>query len=129
MEIVKFRAYDTIYKSMSDWDSILNVDLKICFSDPTIVMMQFVGLYDLNNTEIYEGDILAYPDDEEEWKNGSGERMIVVFHDELARFGLDFYSIAGGEGYTGTFQNIHNYVSKCIIVGNIYQNEDILKSW
>ena len=53
--------------------------------------------------------------------------MVVEWHSKFARFGLAFYSIYGGEGYTGREQHISDYVhGGAKIIGNIYENENLL---
>ena len=78
---------------------------------------QFSGLYDCNGKEIFEGDILK-------WSNG---RMYVVkFWD-----GMFYASVEEcNEGFLGGFP-LHALTEyedeKCEIVGNIYDNPELLK--
>jgi len=45
-------------------------------------------------------------------------------HHEFARFGLNFYSIQGGEGYTGDAQDIHEYVKNgAHVIGHKFQEK------
>lgn len=91
------------------------------------VIMQYTGLKDKNGKEIFEGDVLAWDNDKIDFPSGDGERMKVEWHGELSRFGLSFYSNHGGEGYTGTVQNIHEYVKRgAYVIGNIYENPDLI---
>lgn len=78
---------------------------------------QFTGLYDCDGKEIYEGDILK-------WSNG---KMYVV------RFwqGMFYASVKEcNEGILGGFP-LHALTEhedgKCEIVGNIYDNPELLK--
>lgn len=92
-----------------------------------IKLMQYTGLMDKNGKEIFEGDILAWDNDQIDFPSGDGERMKVEWHGELSRFGLSFYSNHGGEGYTGTVQNIHEYVKRgAYIIGNIHENPELI---
>lgn len=78
---------------------------------------QFSGLYDCNKKEIYEGDILK-------WSNG---RMYVVKFWQ----GMFYASIEEcNEGFLGGFplHALTEYENeKCEIVGNIYDNTELLK--
>ena len=91
--------------------------------DKSGVLMQFTDLKDVNGKEIYEGDILNNPNFEPD----DYERMIVKWDSSLAGWGLDFYSQYGGEGSTAREQNITDFTSFCKIIGNIYENPELLK--
>ncbi len=78
---------------------------------------QFSGLYDCNGKKIFEGDILK-------WSNG---RMYVV---KFWR-GMFYASVEEcNEGFLGGFP-LHAFTEfeegKCEIVGNIYDNTELLK--
>lgn len=88
---------------------------------------EYTGLKDKNGKEIWEGDILSNQIKPMKFNKGEADRMVVEWHDDLARFGLAFYSIYGGEGYTGTTQHIHEWTKEAIVIGNIYENPDLLK--
>jgi uncharacterized phage protein (TIGR01671 family) len=146
MRELKFRIWDKEYKEMLfDPEYMVSSGGKLycnysigkikAFPDNTYILQQFTGLKDKNGKEIYEGDILEgdIPDVEfvkremKEYNYTFWERGIVTYYPELARFGLSFYSEEGGEGYTGRDQHIDLYAAKQIIIGNIYQNPDLLK--
>ena len=63
-------------------------------------LMQFTGLKDKNGKEIYEGDVVYF-------EYNLIDKVKVIFHD-------------------GKY-NICNYVmSKCTVIGNIYENPELL---
>ena len=78
---------------------------------------QFTGLYDCDGKEIYEGDILK-------WSNG---KMYVVKFWQ----GMFYASVEEcNDGFLGGFP-LHAFTEfeerKCKIVGNIYDNPELLK--
>lgn len=134
---VKFRTWDWKNNVMIyaiDW-TIVGID-KVWLADPEGVLngavngkkvfTQFTGLIDVNGKEIYEGDILAYPNGI--WDRGQDDwddRMEVYYDEKYARFGLLFRSKWGGEGYTGKDQDISDYLLKAEIIGNIFQHPNL----
>lgn len=73
----------------------------------TVPIMQYTGLKDNNDAEIYEGDIVEL----------DGMYFEVAFTDgafEIWYNGFDFQG------------NLHRINSVCNIVGNIYQNKELL---
>lgn len=102
---VTFAAYadgeevDNLEKySFDENDFLYKKDLKI---------MQYTGLKDKNNKEIYEGDILFESSGEEYFK--------VVFEDGSFRAEDDKYSL-----------DLEDYAHICEVVGNIYENPELL---
>lgn len=116
-------------------DEEIRYDFRFPFIDPGCwILQQFTGLKDKNRREIFEGDILEIPWPKKEnnpfyepksFDTEFWERGIVKYYDEYARFGLEFYSPYGGEGYTGKEQHISDYIDSEII-GNIFQNSELL---
>lgn len=87
---------------------------------------QYTGLKDKNKKEIYGGDIFQVGSNKE-WIKGEGERSVVEWHNKLARFGLSFYSIYGGEGYTGKEQHLVDCIRGLKVIGNKYENPELLE--
>lgn len=74
-----------------------------------IIPLQFTGMIDSNGKEIYEGDIVCFSSDE------SGG--VVQWNDESYRFYVaDGYDDAGLDEYF-----------ELTVIGNIYENPDLLK--
>ena len=102
MRVIKLRVWDVIDERM--YYNVTNI------SDITGYIMQFTGLYDKNNREIYEGDVL---------KNDYGELWVVVWE------GTGFMLSLNGDS-----KNIYSaneyYFSSCEVIGNIYENKHLL---
>ncbi|WP_339052874.1 YopX family protein [Fusobacterium animalis] len=121
MRKIKFRAWHKEKKIMGE---VLGIDIlhkEIFFSNEDvdcygfsdfkyIELMQYTGLKDKNNKEIYEGDIITL----------HNSKYKVIFNIEGARFVLrnDEFELEI------TFINHNN--ERMEIVGNIYENPELL---
>ena len=114
MREIKFRAWGKINKEMFNVKSINFQERRIyrntvsyCkFND--IELMEYTGLKDMDGKEIYEGDILFESFREEYFK--------VVFENGSFRAEADGYSL-----------DLEDYDDICEVVGNIYENPELLK--
>lgn len=124
---LKFRAWNSYQNKMFDVYQILyDCDLVCCISNEktrhtfgvtTCDLMQCTGLKDKNGKLIFEGDILAgvngsingYP-----WKWGPVE---VKWNDEDAKFQM----------WTGGTFEKQDSTHWFEVIGNIYENKDLLK--
>ena len=123
-----YRCYNKKTKVMSKRFSLFNT----CIEPEGIedrIYLQYIGKQDKNKVDICEGDILAFEKSNKKWKTGEAERMVVSCHPELVRFVLNFCTIFGGEGYTGKWEHISEYIQKgAFVIGNIYENWDLVKT-
>ena len=118
--IYKFRAWDEIYKRFKTgfnlaYEGEILVGENNTDGDTDSELFnfnQFIGLYDKNGKEIYEGDIVRF-DYIEERK----EIMSVCFDD-----GMFGFLIEGG------FYPLSEYLNQNLeVIGNIYENPELLK--
>lgn len=112
-KIVTFAGYtdgeeeDSFERYSFDENNILyKKDLKI---------MQYTGLKDKNNKEIYEGDILSDGNNKKPYK--------VIF--ENGSFRAEFE----GDFEEYSFDLIDVVAQGCEIVGNIYENPELIKEY
>lgn len=131
MKDIKFRAWDYDTNTMIYPDSKL--ETIFCFDRvglsvyqgngselSSFELMQYTGLKDKNGTEIYEGDIIEYHSD-----------IINTFYkinkiNRVVEYKYGMYGIEGIEKGTHIpFANILKYKYK--VIGNIYQNSDLLE--
>ena len=128
----KFRAWDTTNKEMfkdtfaiTESGQVVVVDQSSVFVSPdyvfvdNLVIMQSTGLFDKNNKEIFEGDVLEIEDEGEVLGNAK-----LTWHNEQAVFMIEaisvddiapFHEILSDESYSYR------------VVGNVYENPEILE--
>lgn len=107
------------------YDFVLRIpSLGLMVNFPTrCELMQFTGLTDKNGREIYEGDIL----DKTDWCNGTLKKKAGS---------IKFDHLVDSDGYNAeiylcwtagnsSLADVHN---EAIIIGNIYENPELLKS-
>lgn len=128
MKCVKFRAWDNVKNKMyfvgEEDDLVFSFDstgiTATAITEPEyefktlhhLKYMQYVGLKDKNNNEIYEGDIVNVN------QYGGTPKYETV----------TFYTHAGFGGvYPFTDSGHHWSAKNCDIVGNIYQNAELIK--
>ncbi len=121
MREIKFRAWSNFDKKMvflNSAISIVNVFTSIEYDvkdnvNPNFQLMQYTGLKDKNDVEIYEGDIVAT-------KNSKYE---IIFN-KCCFWGIDRM------GKYPIYQ-IYHYImddEKFEVIGNIYENPELLEA-
>lgn len=117
---IKFRAWD----GTEMYTPIIGQDGKIYRSDrdfedgnyaPHDDLMQYTGLKDRNGKEIYEGDVLEFPE---------GDRHEVNYDNMVASFMLT--QRKPGATYSNGFDMIDAHESQ--VIGNIYENPELLEA-
>ena len=135
---IKFRAYlknyNEIYEVISiDFsnEEVLvtnkdNDEVIVCFED--IVLLQYTGLKDKNGKEIYEGDIVM---NDKVYTDEYGTPIIRIgeFKDYLLDIDDIFYGVYfyfhNNERTVGIDPN---YIKDFEVIGNIYENEDLINN-
>ena len=143
MRKIKFRAWDTEFKRMKITGMGLNHGI---LSGDDVIIMQFTGLLDKNGKEIYEGDILREcqigqviwddtavivecPMGEVIWEYAGwdiGKRL----KGKVRQYGEKTCNIiASGHNDINltTYDGLYQWPKDIEIIGNIYENPELLK--
>lgn len=102
---IKFRAWGPNCKTMWNWEEVKNLISQLGWGGEKI-HLQFTGIEDRNGTDIYDGDIVAFFDMEafEVEQEESGAWMM-----------------------KGLYEELNERKSEILVIGNIYENPEILK--
>ena len=123
---IKFRVWDI---ELHMWINNIGMgkDNTLCKgTEKRFAVMQYIGLKDKNGNEIYEGDILCN-DEYQTWE----WRGVVKFSHGV--FGAEWLSNMKSKSMVGSWGQKHNLrkldddiVERQIIIGNIYENPELL---
>lgn len=109
MREIKFRLWNPESKQLTYFDA--DFLLRCCKYNKDYVLMQYIGLKDKNGKEIYEGDII----DHEHYSPRT-----VIYENNHARFGL--------QSSNKSFYKFDEFNKrKMLVIGNIYENPELLK--
>ena len=126
--IPRYRAWDTTNKEMfkdtfsiTESGQVVVVEQEDVMCPPdyvfvdNLVIMQSTGLKDKNGKEIFEGDILDY----------NGKKALVRWHGSYASFIYRFVDEL--QKRNPEWKPLYLAYMKCEIIGNIYENPDLLE--
>ena len=150
---IKFRAWDFALDEMLDWSYILNNlvgNYEDVFNDKRFIMMQYTGLKDKNGVKIYERDIIQF-DFGKDSKEGVVNSLVAFSqgmycyrasqskqvirgnkwkqpHDYVRSnwWGWEDYPLHEGFYGEGTIEETDYTKSNITVIGNIYQNKNLL---
>ncbi|MDY7603049.1 YopX family protein [Streptococcus suis] len=117
MVVPKFRAWDTFDEDMVNdiffsWQDCGYESLNECLSDERWKFMQSTGKMDsTGQVEVYAGDILYYPDQDED------NYGIIKFDEDTLAFVLD-------NGYE---RFVYGDYGMGKVIGNIYENPELVE--
>ena len=117
MREIKFRAWDKLNKEMFNVE-IMDFQERKVYKDTVsyrkfndIELMQYTGLKDKNEKEIYEGDIVIH----------HSKMHKIIFNTEKARF------VLRDDEFELEIPFTNNNNKRMEIVGNIYENSELIK--
>ena len=126
--IPKYRAWDSAKKEMfkdtfaiTESGQVVVVEQESVASSPDyvfvehLVIMQSTGLVDKNGKEIFDGDILDY----------KGRKALVRWHGSYASFIYRF--VDEPHKRNAEWKPLYLAYMKCEILGNIYDNPELLE--
>jgi uncharacterized phage protein (TIGR01671 family) len=128
MKEIKFRVFGYEQNDMYDWDHIVESGALAEYlslggegDNYHSPIMQYTGLKDKNDKEIYEGDIVICNDESE------GRKRVVCYDIHQAKYKAvpksTYYANAGNGGWTG-FELRWYYE----VIGNIYESPELFNA-
>lgn len=118
---IKFRAWNKIHNKMLQWGNLNNFFNTLnCLSYKHLEVMQYTGLKDKNDKEIYEGDIVKHNG------NTTGEnKAIIIYKDGCFKTTIWHNEIEIAMSYMDDLY-VGTVTDKVEVIGNIYENPNLL---
>ena len=117
---IKFRAWDILNKKMLNWRDIFDLPAWEIFpgtpEQRCYEVMQYTGLKDKNNIEVYEGDIVQNVNNNNIWK--------VVYNHSNACYELTRKKDGINSWEHGAIIGLPRSYK---VIGNIYENKELLQ--
>lgn len=124
--IPKFRAWSTDKKIMAEvrtlrfTDELVETDKFVERSIEEVKLMQSTGLLDKNGKEIFEGDILKVANNDSSWFE------VVKYDHDKAMFISKEVNLKYEVPETPLYDLFSPYLFKVEVIGNIWENRDLL---
>lgn len=124
--IPKFRAWSTDKKIMAEvrtlrfTDELVETDKFVERSIEGVELMQSTGLYDKNGKKIFEGDILKVANNDSSWFE------VVKYDHDKAMFISKEVNLKYEVPETPLYDLFSPYLFKVEVIGNIWENRDLL---
>ena len=114
----------------NDSDALTLEDIFVAAERQKCIIQQYTGLQDRNGKEIYEGDIIEHTfskttDDETSIHFGSKLNGSVSFCNHLCAYIL---TIISDDRHNGDTFQLMNHVPSKKIIGNVFENPELLKT-
>lgn len=122
MREIKFRFYDKTEKKMRYFNDIWNMPQPDYDFDE---IQQYTGLKDKSGKEIYEGDIVEYKT-YRFGKNGKDEKKTQLGEICWIENGFEVTWINPIDYVASGYQFVESLCREIKVVGNIYENKDLL---
>ena len=132
MREIKFRVWDNLDKTMGSAENTTYIENNRPSEFNEFVFMQYTGLKDKKNEEIYEGDIVKWghiKNREESWHRVAFVELFPSLQFHILHY-IDGKSLEKKEGDNYVF-GFHNFIYKDThnsleVIGNIYENKELL---
>lgn len=124
--IPKFRAWSTDKKIMAEvrtlrfTDELVETDKFVERSIEGAKLIQSTGLFDKNGKEIFEGDILKVANNDSSWFE------VVKYDHDKAMFISKEVNLKYEVPETPLYDLFSPYLFKVEVIGNIWENRDLL---